>query len=113
MGQVVHNERYEDIVLEAVPAEYEKVWFVSYEKRDFGLDEIRHMVHHTMFVDYLSYHFISKAIANSDLAMQAAERNGSDVQCNYFKGIGDLLQGSTTLKVDKYRYGAIPRSTTT
>ena len=53
MGQRVHHERYEDIILQALPPEYERVRTASYERRDFGLEESRHMVH-TMYVDYLS-----------------------------------------------------------
>ena len=32
----VHDERYEDIILQALPAEYERVRHASHEKRDFG-----------------------------------------------------------------------------
>lgn len=45
MGQTLHDERYEDIILGALPIEYESVLTASYERRDFGLDDIRHMVH--------------------------------------------------------------------
>ena len=40
MGQTVHGERYEDIIFQALPAEYEGVQNASYEKRDFGLVHI-------------------------------------------------------------------------
>ena len=40
MGQRVHHERYEDIILQALPPEYERVRTASYERRDFGLDDI-------------------------------------------------------------------------
>ena len=50
MGQTVYDERYEDIILQALPPEYERVRTASYERRNFGLDDIRHMVH-TMYVD--------------------------------------------------------------
>ena len=53
MGQMVHDERYDEIILQALPPEYERVRTASYERRDFGLEESRHMVH-TMYVDYLS-----------------------------------------------------------
>ena len=32
MGQAMHDERYEDIILQTLPVEYEKVKNVSYEK---------------------------------------------------------------------------------
>ena len=37
MGQPVPDERYEDIILQAIPAEYERVRTASYERRDFHL----------------------------------------------------------------------------
>ena len=45
MGQTVHDERYDDIILQALPPEYERVRTASYERRDYELDDIRHMVH--------------------------------------------------------------------
>ena len=44
MGQPVPDERYEDIILQALPAEYERVRTASYERRDFHLADIRRMV---------------------------------------------------------------------
>ena len=43
MGQPVPDERYEDIILQALPAEYERVRTASYERRDFHL--ARHSRH--------------------------------------------------------------------
>ena len=45
MGESVHDERYEDIILQGLPIEYARVRQTSHEKRDFGLDDIRHMVY--------------------------------------------------------------------
>lgn len=53
MGQTVHDERYEDSILQSFPTEYERVQITSYEKRDFELDDIREMLH-TMYIDKLS-----------------------------------------------------------
>ena len=44
MGQTVHDGRYEDVILQALPSEYERVRTANYERRDFGLDDIRYMV---------------------------------------------------------------------
>ena len=44
MGQPVPDERYEDIILQALPAEYERVRTASYERRDFHLADIRRMM---------------------------------------------------------------------
>ena len=53
MGQSVPDERYEDIVLQALPAEYERVRTASYERRDFYLADIRCMMS-ALYIDYLS-----------------------------------------------------------
>ena len=53
MGQPVPDERYEDIILQALPAEYERVRAASYERRDFHLADIRRMMS-ALYIDYLS-----------------------------------------------------------
>ena len=40
MGQPVPDERYEDIILQALPAEYERVRTASYERQNFHLADI-------------------------------------------------------------------------
>ena len=87
MGQTVHNKRYEDIILRALPIEYERVLTASYERRDFGLDDIRHMVH-TMYVDNLSRPSNAKPVAGRGIAMQVAGHTGSNVPCTYCIGLG-------------------------
>ena len=42
MGQIVYDEKYEDIILQALPSEYERVRTASHGRRDFGLDDVRH-----------------------------------------------------------------------
>ena len=83
MGPTVQDERYEDIFLQALPAEYERVQNASGEKRRFGLVDIRNIVH-TMFVDRLSRLSHSKPVTGGGIAMQAAGHTNSDV--------GHLLQ---------------------
>ena len=68
MGQTVQDERYGDIVLQALPPEYERVRTASYERRDFGLDDIRRMVH-TMYVDNLSRSVNAKPVVGRGIAM--------------------------------------------
>ena len=69
MGQSVHDERYEDIILQALPPEYERVRTARYERRDFRLDDIRHMVH-TMYVDDRSCSVSATQITGRGNAMQ-------------------------------------------
>ena len=70
MGESVHDERYEDIILQALPVKYERVRLTSHEKGDFGLDDIPHMVH-SIYVDNLSRPSISSPIASRGVAMKA------------------------------------------
>ena len=104
MGQTVHDERYKDIVLQALPVEYDMVRNANYEKRDFGLVDIRQMVH-TMFVDSLLRSSHYKPVTGHDTAMQAAERTNSDVGCNYCRGVGHFLSDYSLLKSKGQRHG--------
>ena len=47
IGQTVHDERYEDIILQAVPPEYE---MVRAARREAGLWAGRHSAHGTHYV---------------------------------------------------------------
>ena len=82
MGQTVHDERCEDIILQARPPECERVRTASYKKRDFGLDDIRHMVHTMHYVDNLSRSVNAKPVAGRGIAMQVVGHTSSGVQCN-------------------------------
>ena len=50
-----------------------------YERRDFELDDIRHMVH-TTYVNNLSRSFNSKPVAGCGIAMQVVGDNNSEVK---------------------------------
>ena len=102
MGQTVHDERYEDIILQALPPEYERVRPPSYEKRDFGLDDIRRMVH-IMYVDNLSRSVNVKPVAGRSIAMQVLGHTSSNVPCNYCKGFGHGTQDCAILKKEHRR----------
>ena len=90
MGLTVHDERYQDIILQALPSEYERARNANYEKQDFELVDIRHMVH-TMFVDSRSRPSHSKPVAGGGIAMQAAGHTNNDVRCKYCRCVGYLL----------------------
>ena len=103
MGQAVHDESYEDIILQALPPEYERMRTSSYERRDFGLDDIRYMVH-TIYVDNLSRSINAKPIAGRGIAMQVVGHTSSDVQCSYYcKGFGGVTQDCAILKKEHRR----------
>lgn len=101
----MHDERCEDIILHAtLPAEYERVRNASYEKRGFGLDEIRHMVH-TRYADDLSRPCNAQLIAGRGIAMQATGHNAIDVQRNYCKCVDRAIQDCAVLKAKERRNG--------
>lgn len=70
MEPTVHDQQYEKVIFQTLPAEYEKVRLNSYEKRDFGLDDIRHTIH-AMYVDNLLCCSNSKPISGCRIVIQA------------------------------------------
>ena len=76
-----NDERYTDIILQALPTECERVRTASYERRYFGLDSNRHMVH-TMYVHVPSRSLNRKPVAGHVIAMQVGGHNGNDVKYN-------------------------------
>ena len=105
MRHTVHDERYEGIILQTLRGEYERGRTASYERLDFGLDEIRHMVH-TTYVDNLSLSFKPKPVAGRGIAIQVVGDNISDVKCDYCKGVGHVIQDCAVLKEKEHRRGA-------
>ena len=82
MGQPVPDERYEDIILQAIPAECERVRTASYESRDFHLADIRRMVS-ALYIDRLSRPNNSPLVAGRGVAMQATGGDDSAIKCHY------------------------------
>ena len=82
MGQPVPDERYEDIILQALPAEYERVRTASYERRDFHLADIRRMMS-SLYIDCLSRPNNSSLVAGRGVAMQATGGDDSATKCHY------------------------------
>ena len=82
MGQPVPDERYEDIILQALPAEYERVRTASYERRDFHLADIRRMMS-ALYIDCLSRPNNSLLVAGRGVAMQATGGDNSIIKCHY------------------------------
>ena len=82
MGQPVPDERYEDIILQAIPAEYETVPTASYERLDFYLADIRRMMS-ALYIDCLSRPNISPLVAGHGVAIQATRGDDSAIKCHY------------------------------
>ena len=82
MGQPVSDERYEVIILQALPAEYERVRTASYERRDFHLADIRRMMS-ALYIDCLSHPNTYLLVAGRRVAMQATGGDDSTIKCHY------------------------------
>ena len=82
MGQPVPDERYEDIILQALPAEYERVRTASYERRDFPLADIRGMMS-ALYIDCLSRPNNSPLVVGCGVAMHLTGGGNSPINCHY------------------------------
>ena len=82
MGQPGPDERYEDIILQVLPAEYERVHTASYERRDFHLADIRRMMS-ALYIDYLSRSKNPPLVAGRGVAMRATGGDDSTIKCHY------------------------------
>ena len=82
MGQLVPDERYEHIVLRALPAEYERVRTASCERRDFHLADIRRMMS-ALYIDCLYRPYNSLLVAGRGVAMQVTGGDNIIIKCHY------------------------------
>ena len=81
------DRQYEDIILQALPSEYDRIRQAHLERRDFGLAGIRRMIT-AIYVDNLSRSESSKDIAGCGAAMQAVDRDHTNVLCHYCDQFG-------------------------
>ena len=77
MGRTIHDERYKDIILQALPPKYERVRTASNERRGFGLDGLRDMVH-AMYVDSRSLSTLSRWWGTPAIICSASTAKDSD-----------------------------------
>ena len=87
MGQPVPDERYEDIIFQAIPAEYERVRTASYERRGFHLADIRRMMS-ALYIDCLSRPNNSSLVVGRGVAMQATGGDDSAIKYHYCGNLG-------------------------
>ena len=76
------DERYESIILQALPAEYERIRTASYERRDFYLADIRRMMS-ALYIDCLSCPNNSPLVTSRGVAMQVNGGDDSAIKCHY------------------------------
>ena len=82
MGQPVPDERFEDIILQAVPAEYERDRPTGYGRQDFHLADIRRMMS-VLYIDHRTRPNNSSLVAGCGVAMQATEGDDSTIKSHY------------------------------
>ena len=107
MGQPVPGERYEDIILLSLPAEYERACTASYERRDFHLADIQRMMS-ALYIDCLFRPNNFPLVAGRGVAMQATGGDDSAIKCHYCgnpghrqKNVSPGLRPSTKMKISK------------
>ena len=81
------DRQYEDIILQALPSEYDRIRQTHLERRDVGLADTRRMMAAT-YADNLSCSESSKCIADRGTAMQGVDRDRTSVLCHYCDQIG-------------------------
>ena len=74
------NRQYEDIILQALSSEYDRIRQTHLERRHFGLAGIHHMMA-AIYADNLSCSEPLKGIAGHGTAMQAVDRDRTSVLC--------------------------------
>ena len=104
MGQPVPDERYEYIILQALPAEYERVRTASYERRDFHLADIRRMMI-ALYTDCLSRPNNSHLVAGRRVAMQATGGDDSTIKCHYCGNPGHRQKNCVAWIAAQCKYG--------
>ena len=87
MGQPVPDARYEEIILQALPAEYERVSTASYERRDFHLEDIRRKMS-GLYIDCLSRSSSFSPVEDRGVSMEATGGDNSAINSHYFGNPG-------------------------
>ena len=95
MGETLTDESYEDIILRALPKEYDFIRQQSHMNRNFGLTGIKTTALN-MFIDDLSRTPSSSAVAGRGVAIQATQGHGKKQQ--YKRGKGKKKRGGGASK---------------
>ena len=83
------DRQFEDIILQALPPEYERIRTSHLEKPDFGIADIRRMMS-AIYAANLARSSSMTVIAGRGAAMPAAENNRRDIICHYCERAGNL-----------------------
>ena len=102
MGQSVPDERYKDIILQALPAEYERVRTASYERRDFHLADIRRMMS-ALYIGCISRPNNFLFVAGRGVVIQAAGGDNSIIKCHYCGNLGHRQKNGVAWLAAQYK----------
>ena len=103
MGEVVSDERYEDIILQGITNDYDCVREASYRERDFDIERIQFMMRN-LHTDSLSRAPSSTEVAGRAVAMQATA-DLDKVTCFHCNQFGHRKQNCTAWKLEKKQGG--------
>ena len=83
------DHRYENIILQCLPPEYDRIRQTHFERQDCDLEDIRRMMS-KIYADNLarSHSDSSRGIAGRGVAMQATGRDLSKINCYYCNKFG-------------------------
>ena len=83
------DRRYEDIILQYLPPEYDRIRQTHFEREDYNLEDIRRIMS-KIYADNLarSHSDSSRGIAGRGVAMQATGRDLSKINCYYCNKFG-------------------------
>ena len=83
------DRRYEDIILQYLPPEYDRIRQTPFEREDCNLEDIRRMVSKIYADNLVRSHFdSSRGIVGRGVAMQATGRDVSKIYCYYCNKFG-------------------------
>ena len=81
------DRQFEDIILQALPPEYERIRISHLEKPDFGIADIRRMMS-AIYAANLARSSSTTGIVRHEAAMSAAEYKRRDITCHYCERAG-------------------------
>ena len=96
--------RYEDIILQCLPPEYDRIRRTHFEREKYSLADIRRMMS-KIYADNLarSHSDSSRGIAGRGIAMRATGRDLSKIICHYYNKFGHFKNDCTDFKAAHHR----------
>ena len=96
--------RYEDIILQCLPPEYDRIRRTHFEREKYSLADIRRMMS-KIYADNLarSHSDSSRGIAGRGIAMQATGRDLSKIICHYYNKFGHFKNDCADFKAAHHR----------